>query len=390
MKPRVFIGSSTRSLDIAGAIQVGLHHDADVVVWNQNVFKLGQSNMEALVHELGKSDFGIFVFAPDDVVTMKDQRMASVRDNVIFEFGLFLGKLGRERVFALLPMGADIHLPTDLSGVIFGEYDPEQELVSAVGPFCFQVRQEIKRLAAGVPGSRPGAEARSTEQVLHDVMDDIRSLVQKQLSTQYIGVFPSFLRAHVLPCLRDARTEIRIATNSAAIAYFSDYDSYAEYRRVLKEKRESNTPAKFVLMGESRLDREIKHQFATTVEEWNFLVDASQNAEFQQRLKEFGERILRDISTPTDFYEALSTAESQARRTLRDLLGKNNVVEADIPMPLNVWIADEKTAIFSIPAYGPNKAEYGFETREPNMIVALRAVWQLYRDNHNAGANGRR
>jgi hypothetical protein len=87
------------------------------------------------------------------------------------------------------------------------------------------------------------------------------------------------------------------------------------------------------------------------------------------------------IQTAEQFYHTLAKAEAQSRAWLRGHLGAENVVEADLPMPLNLWVADEKSAVFSIPAYGPNKTEYGFETREPNLVVALRAVWQLYRDN---------
>jgi hypothetical protein len=382
MKPRVFIGSSGASLEVAHAVQAGLHHGADVRVWDQDVFQLGQFNLEALLRQLERSQVGIFVFAADDVVVMKNRTVQAVRDNVIFEFGLFVGRLGRERVFALVPAGTELHLPSDLAGVVYGEYDPDDELVSSVGPFCFKVKQALKRLSEGAPMAVP-SEARSTEQVLQDVVDDIRSLVQKQLSTQYIGVFPSFLRAHVLPCLRDSRSEIRIATNSSSIAYFSDYDAWMEYRKLLRERKDGNVQVRCVWMAEHRLQRELENQFAKTEEEWDFLTQSTDQAEFQQHLSDLNERIITDdrIRTPRQFYHALTKAESQAREWLVRYLGADNVAEVDLPMPLNLWVSDERSAVFSIPAYGPNKTEYGFETREPNLVVALRAVWQLYRDN---------
>lgn len=384
-KVRVFIGSSSASVDVAHAVQLTLSRkkdEVDVRVWDQDVFKLAQYNLESLLLQLERSQVGIFVFAPDDVVVMKNRTVQAVRDNVIFEFGLFVGRLGRERVFALVPEGADLHLPSDLAGVVFGEYNPEVELVSSVGPFCFLVGQAIRQLAKGAPVTRPTTEARSTEQVVQDVVDDIRSLVQKQLSTQYIGVFPTFLGAHVIPCLRNARTEIRVATNSASPAYFSDYEAWMEYRRVLKERKDCHVPVKCVWMAQGRLSGEFRHQFAKTEEEWRFLLESPDEREFQQHLGDLNERIIKEeIQTPEAFYEALTLAEAQSREWLRQHLGAENTVEVDLPMPLNLWVSDEKSAIFSIPAYGPNKAEYAFETREPNLVVALRAVWQMYRDN---------
>lgn len=320
MKPRIFIGSSARNLDIAYAIQSVLHHDSEPVVWDQNVFQLGQSNLDALLRQLDRSDFAIFVFAPDDITTMQKKRSPTVRDNVIFEFGLFMGKLDRERVYALHPRGSEIHLPSDLGGVIFGEYDPDQELVSSIGPFCFQVKLALKRFTEGSPGSRATVQARSTEQVLEDVISDIRTLVQKQLSTQYIGIFPNFLRAHVCPCIREARSEVRIATNSSSIGYFSDYESYREYRTLLEQKKESDVPVKVILMAEERQHREVRRQFADTTEEWRFLTEDPQNLEFQRRLGEFTDRTLAEVRQPSDFYAALHRAEANARRSLKQRL----------------------------------------------------------------------
>jgi len=68
-------------------------------------------------------DFGIFVFSPDDIVKMRGQEFQSARDNVLFELGLFIGRLGKERGIILLPRGQeDFHLPTDLLGITPGTY----------------------------------------------------------------------------------------------------------------------------------------------------------------------------------------------------------------------------------------------------------------------------
>lgn len=149
MKPKIFIGSSVEGLSAAYSIQQNLTHDADVTVWDQGVFELSKTTIESLLEVLSKSDFGIFVFSPDDVSVIRKENKNVVRDNVIFEFGLFIGKLGRDRVFFVVPSGLEFHLPTDLLGITPGKYDPNREdksLQAATGPVCHQIRLQLKKL----------------------------------------------------------------------------------------------------------------------------------------------------------------------------------------------------------------------------------------------------
>ena len=148
MKPRVFVGSSTESLNIAYAIQENLEHDANVTVWTQGVFQLTSNALDDLLVILNDIDFGIFVFSPDDIVTIRNVTKTVTRDNVIFELGLFIGRLGKENVFFIVPYESeDLKIPTDLLGVAPGRYFSNREdgnLKAALGPFCNQVREKIK------------------------------------------------------------------------------------------------------------------------------------------------------------------------------------------------------------------------------------------------------
>lgn len=146
MKPKVFIGSSVEGLKFAYAIQENLEYDALCTPWTQGVFALSGNTLENLIQALDKFDFAIFILTPDDVVMMRDKKLPTVRDNVIFELGLFIGKLGKEKVFFLVPRGNDqLHLPTDLAGITPGKYDDSvlNDLRSALGPFCNKVRIQM-------------------------------------------------------------------------------------------------------------------------------------------------------------------------------------------------------------------------------------------------------
>lgn len=149
MKPRIFIGSSVEGLSVAYAIQQNLTHDAEATVWDQGVFELSKTTMESLNSILDSVDFGIFVFSPDDMIIMRSNESLIIRDNVLFEFGLFIGKLGRNRVFFIIPEGSDIHIPTDLVGVTPGKYNPnrtDNSLQAATGAACNQMRTQFKNL----------------------------------------------------------------------------------------------------------------------------------------------------------------------------------------------------------------------------------------------------
>lgn len=151
MKPSVFVGSSTESLKIAYAIQENLEMDAEVTVWTQGIFELSKFSIESLLDAAEAADFGIFVFSPDDVLIMREQEKAAVRDNVIFELGLFIGRLGRERSFIILPRGSgeSLHLPTDLLGLTPALYEPnrqDENLRAALGPACSKMTKAFGKL----------------------------------------------------------------------------------------------------------------------------------------------------------------------------------------------------------------------------------------------------
>jgi predicted nucleotide-binding protein len=96
-RPSVFVGSSSEGLDIAREIELQLLAVADVNLWTNGIFVLGEGILESLVNALDKFDFAIMVLSPDDLLETRGQNFASPRDNVLFELGLFMGRLGRRR-----------------------------------------------------------------------------------------------------------------------------------------------------------------------------------------------------------------------------------------------------------------------------------------------------
>lgn len=148
-KPRLFIASSVESLPIAEAVNVNLDHDFEVTIWKNGTFKLSSSTIEDLVEKSSTVDFALFIFAPDDITTIRNRNEHVVRDNVIFEMGLFVGAIGKSRSFVLKPRNIEMHLPTDLLGVTPADFDAKRtdgDLVSATNRACSLIKSEVQRL----------------------------------------------------------------------------------------------------------------------------------------------------------------------------------------------------------------------------------------------------
>jgi hypothetical protein len=118
-------------------------------VWTAGAFGLSQTTIAELMRNLRDSDFGIFVFAPDDVANIRGDLLKVPRDNVVYEAGLFSGYLGPDRCFIVVPQEALVRIPTDWSGITYGQYEDKRSdgnEESAVASFCFKVEKQIEKL----------------------------------------------------------------------------------------------------------------------------------------------------------------------------------------------------------------------------------------------------
>jgi len=144
-KPKVFIGSSVEGLPIADAIAENLEFDAEVTIWRGGTFNLSSNVLDDLILKSKSVDFSIFVFSPDDLTIMRAEKQITVRDNVLFELGLFIGAIGKERCFIVKPRTITLHLPSDLLGIIPTDYDSSRsdDLTSSLSYASSQIRREM-------------------------------------------------------------------------------------------------------------------------------------------------------------------------------------------------------------------------------------------------------
>jgi predicted transcriptional regulator YheO len=133
MKPRVFIGSSSEALPVVRIVEIALSETCEVFAWDTNPVKPSQYLFEGLLEISESVDFAILILSPDDQLNYREHQYNAPRDNVIFESGIFMSKVGRERVFLLSAGGENLKYPTDIAPIQRVSYrDLQQSLLSAV------------------------------------------------------------------------------------------------------------------------------------------------------------------------------------------------------------------------------------------------------------------
>ena len=141
MKRKIFIGSSNEGLKYAEQIKSEINAQlgdwVECETWKDgNIFTQNRSALDSLVKASRRFDYGILVASKDDITLKRLSLKNAMRDNVLFEMGLFLGSLGLQRAF--LVTHDKVSLPTDYLGVTVVKYSGKnnqskiEEIISAI------------------------------------------------------------------------------------------------------------------------------------------------------------------------------------------------------------------------------------------------------------------
>lgn len=165
-KLRVFVASSSEQLAVAAAVAQSINRSKSFHAqpWDKDVFEFSKAYIESLEQELDRADFAIVVLTADDASNVRGREVSLPRDNVIFELGLFAGRLGRNRCFFFVDADSATRIASDLSGVepvTFrrGAGSGGADLKTRIG----QVTEQMKQ--AG-PRSKPSPAVREARESL--------------------------------------------------------------------------------------------------------------------------------------------------------------------------------------------------------------------------------
>lgn len=154
---RLFIGSSSEGLDIARRLESDVSRFCEPDRWDRDVFEPGGVAIDSLRAKAHEVDFAVLIATPDDQTSSRGDTEAAPRDNVVLEYGLFAGVLGRERVY-LLGAG-EMKLPTDISGITRLPYRARSDgnVGAALNSAVLQIEDRVAKL--GSVSSRQGTRA---------------------------------------------------------------------------------------------------------------------------------------------------------------------------------------------------------------------------------------
>lgn len=168
---RLFLGSSSEGREVARNLQAELGGVCEVVRWDQNVFEPSGYTLDSLLSVAANVDFAVLVATPDDTTVSRGAETPSARDNIVLEFGLFAGALGRNRTY-LLATG-NLKLPTDVLGLTRLPYRPQSDggnYRAAVNDAALQIEQQVRSLGRLVRESA-ASNARSPSAALNQEIE---------------------------------------------------------------------------------------------------------------------------------------------------------------------------------------------------------------------------
>jgi len=165
---RVFVASSSEQIDVAKSAAAALQSpQLEAKVWDEATFDFSDSYMESLEKELERADFAVVIFTADDPANVRNKKVNLPRDNVIFELGLFTGRLGRKRCFFVIDGMSTTEVASDLSGVNYVKFYRDG---ASTGSGRLSLDAQMKKLRAQMLGQdvryKPSPDVRRDQAAL--------------------------------------------------------------------------------------------------------------------------------------------------------------------------------------------------------------------------------
>jgi Predicted nucleotide-binding protein containing TIR-like domain len=116
--PRVFIGSSKEGQEKARFLASALlDRNIEPLPWFDFFKEEDRPPLQELERISLAIECAIMIATSDDRTIIREREWSQMRDNVLFEYGLFSGRLGRNKCALMLPSEDDFRIPSDFLGL---------------------------------------------------------------------------------------------------------------------------------------------------------------------------------------------------------------------------------------------------------------------------------
>ncbi len=125
-KPEIFLASSLESREVLTHVARFVKESGGVPRPWHEAFPASEIMLESLIEASRKVDGALVVASADDQVIMREETVWAMRDNVVFEFGIFMSALSRTRAALIYTESekGEVKLPKDVDGLTHLRYTP--------------------------------------------------------------------------------------------------------------------------------------------------------------------------------------------------------------------------------------------------------------------------
>lgn len=209
----IFVGSSLEAAKyyehICGTLEEQGH---DVRGWRSS-FDNGESFLASLLGMGKEVDAALLVATPDDVLTRRGEHSRVLRDNVLFEAGLFIGVLGPQAAGIVVAGSDAVVLPSDLAGISTLSFREGQR-----NAFARDVRQWADNILVARPRQRATRRATAAlHQIPNRFLGDVRGLLLPRIETALTQASRGVIELTPEQYFERIRSEIESASGSTKV-----------------------------------------------------------------------------------------------------------------------------------------------------------------------------
>ncbi len=173
-RPRVIVGSSAEGLSTAEYICEKVAEDVECVLWNDGLFIPGETALESLEVRSRAFDGGLIVATADDTLISRESEHDTIRDNLLFEFGLFVAVFGRRSAILAVEGLGRTKLPSDLFGLTCVGFEKTDPLEVGLTEAVRELRSVLSQLSTDTVD--PEA-AQRLDELLQTFIGDVQNAV---------------------------------------------------------------------------------------------------------------------------------------------------------------------------------------------------------------------